>query len=279
MIMKAIVTHFSPDLDAICSVWLIKRFLPNWENAKIFFVCAGETLNGMLVDKDPDIIHVDTGLGKFDHHQTQQDTCAAKKVLKFIEKKLKIEDEALQRIVSVTNSIDHFRQVYWPDPDADYHYFNIVSIIDGLKLVSPSNDHGLVNFGCELLDAVYRNFKNVIWAKKEIVEKGVEFDTKWGKGFACETINDEVMSLGQKLGYTVVVRRDPRSHILRIKVLPDKNINLSKVYKRLLKLDPNASWFLHINKAILMNGSNKNPKVRPTRLSLQEVVSVLKKYL
>ena len=42
--MKIIVTHNSPDWDAITAVWLIKRFLPNWENAEVQFVPAGDRI-------------------------------------------------------------------------------------------------------------------------------------------------------------------------------------------------------------------------------------------
>jgi len=82
--MKLIVTHFSPDLDALTSCWLIKRFLPGWKKAEIKFVAAGSTFNNQPPDLDKNIIHVDTGMGKFDHHQTSNYTCAAKKVFLFL---------------------------------------------------------------------------------------------------------------------------------------------------------------------------------------------------
>ena len=39
--MKIVVTHTAPDWDAIGSVWLIKRYLPGWQDAKVEFVPAG----------------------------------------------------------------------------------------------------------------------------------------------------------------------------------------------------------------------------------------------
>ena len=44
--MRRIITHKSSDLDAISSVWLLKRFYPNWDGAEVEFVNAGEGLNG-----------------------------------------------------------------------------------------------------------------------------------------------------------------------------------------------------------------------------------------
>src|SRR3989338_9695164 len=84
--MKTIVTHFSPDLDAITSCWLIKKFFPGWQNAAIKFVPAGLTYENKPVDLNPEIIHVDTGLGKFDHHQSNDKTCSSKKVLDYLKK-------------------------------------------------------------------------------------------------------------------------------------------------------------------------------------------------
>ena len=43
--MKIVVTHTSPDMDAITSVWLIKKFLPGWETATVRFVPAGERID------------------------------------------------------------------------------------------------------------------------------------------------------------------------------------------------------------------------------------------
>ncbi|MDO8460919.1 MAG: hypothetical protein Q7S38_00590, partial [bacterium] len=42
--MKIIVTHSSPDWDAISSVWLLKRFLPDWHDAVVEYVPAGQRL-------------------------------------------------------------------------------------------------------------------------------------------------------------------------------------------------------------------------------------------
>ena len=49
--MKVVVTHSSPDLDAIASVWLIKKFLPGWEEATVQFVPAGERIGNIKNQK------------------------------------------------------------------------------------------------------------------------------------------------------------------------------------------------------------------------------------
>ena len=82
--MKRIITHVNPDLDAVTSAWLIQKFLPSWEEAEIGFCQAETTFEGKPVDSDSNVLHVDVGLGKLDHHQTNGFICASKLVLDFI---------------------------------------------------------------------------------------------------------------------------------------------------------------------------------------------------
>ncbi len=305
--MKIIVTHSSPDLDAITSVWLIKKFLQGWENASVQFVPAGERLRGANQESriknqggsaierigGDEVVHVDTGLGPLDHHQTLSDAvCAASLTWDYVKvnssefasrnsDKVKQKIEAVSRIVKVVVQIDHFREVFWGDPTADYHEFGLEGILDGLKLQKPDQDEYYVEFISNCLDALLHNFENRIWAEKEIEENGQIFATSFGKGIGFATINDDVIKLAQKMGYVIVLRKDPRKGYVRIKALPKaenkkESIDLTLAYERLKKMDPDATWFLHISKKMLLNGSVKNPKMRPTKLSLSDIIKVLK---
>jgi hypothetical protein len=40
-------------------------------------------------------------------------------------------------------------------------------------------------------------------------------------------------------------------------------------------MDTEASWFLHVSKRMLLNGSSKNPNMKGSKLSLSDVVEVL----
>lgn len=276
---KTIVTHLTPDVDAVSSVWLLKRFLPGWDEAEISFVPAGKTLNGEPVDSDDDILHVDTGLGRLDHHQTNEDTCAARRTLEYISQKVKqkFPDEALIRLIDIINDIDHFREVYYPNPAADFYDFSLISMLDGLKLICPDDNQKLIEFGLTALDGIYKYFQNKTWAEKELKEEGVEFKTKWGKGIGVETVNDEVIRLAQRKGFVVAVRKDPKKGYLRIKTLPESPADLSACYNIYKKKDPEATWYLHPSHKMLLNGSMKNPDCRPTKLTLREIIKVLTK--
>ncbi len=101
--------------------------------------------------------------------------------------------------------------------------------------------------------------------------------TSKGKGIGLETINDQSVKLSQKLGFAIAVRKDPRKGYVRIKARPDSGIDLTKTYEQLKKMDPSATWFLHASLKMLLNGSVKNPKMRPSTLSLSAIISVLEK--
>lgn len=287
--MKTIVTHFAPDVDAVSSVWLLKRFFPGWSEAKVEYVAAGKTFNNETVDSDPDIWHVDTGMGMLDHHQTGEDTCAAKRTLDYISRQQatgnrqklssnnNFSEEALERLVEVVNDIDHFREVYFPNPERDFYDFNLVGILDGLKLLYSPDNNRILEAGLICMDGIYKTLQNKVWAEQELKEKGVPFKTRWGKGVGIETVNDEAVRLAQKTGYVIAVRKDPKKEFVRIKALPESSADLTSCFHKLKKLDPKATWFLHAGKKMLLNGSVKNPESIPSKLSLKEIIEVLKK--
>ncbi len=297
--MKYIVTHSSPDMDALTSCWLIKKFFPGWEDAKLMFVAAGERVLPLpkgqsfeyAVEKkgEDEYIHVDTGLGPLDHHQTSDiKVCAASLTLDYVISEMdkaapKMHSdklEALKRMIGVVVEDDHFREVFWGDPIADYHMFNLIDILEGLKYKNPNQDEYYAGFVFEALDAIRHTFENRIWAEQEIKEKGIEFETRFGKGIAFSGINDSVVKLSQKMGYVIAVRKDPRKGYVRIKARPSSgkkdDVDLTLVYEKLKKMDPNATWFLHVSKKMLLNGTTKNPKMKPTKLPLSDIIEVVK---
>lgn len=302
--MKIIVTHTSPDWDAIGSVWLLKKFLPGWERAEVAFVPAGQRYQNqelriknqedVIEDYgEAEVIHVDTGLGPLDHHQTSDKNVSACSLVwdyvrlrnpefnaqAFESDKVRDKEDAIDRIVKFVVDTDHFKEVFWDNPSADYHEFSLLGLLEGLKLHKPNEDDYYVEFGIECLESLTRTFENRIWAEREI-EKANKFETKWGKALAFETINDSVLKLAQKMGYVLVIRKDPRKGYVRIKARPTSeggpDIDLTLAYEKLSKMDPEATWFLHVSKKMLLNGTPKNPRMVPTKLSLNDIIEVLR---
>lgn len=300
--MKIIVGHNSPDIDVVCSVWLLKRFFNGWENAEVKFVPAGTRLpnsnleapsgEGNPIEKigEDEVITVDTGLGPLDHHQTKSDkVCGATLTWDYVRSqgqmfadekesdRVQHREEAISRIVNLVLDDDHFKQVFYADPNADYMESTLPELLDGAKLEKPDDDMFVLNFGMQALDLLLRKMENKIWAEEEIKNNSREFESKWGKALAAETINDDVIKVAQKMGYAVVLRKDPRKGYVRIKANPKFDVDLSNTYEQLKKMDPDATWFLHVSRKMLLNGTTKNPKMRPTKLNLDGIISVLKK--
>ncbi|MBU2632757.1 hypothetical protein KKG52_03505 [Patescibacteria group bacterium] len=136
---------------------------------------------------------------------------------------------------------------------------------------------------CECLDAVLHSFENKVWAEEEIKEKGIEFDTKYGRALAVESLNDTVIKLGQKRGFKLVVRKDSRKGYVRIKATPAKKgegalakeVDLTEIYEIFKEKDPKATWFLHVSKKMLLNGSPKSGKMVPSSLSLNDIIAII----
>lgn len=276
--VKTIVTHLNPDLDALCSVWLLKRFLAGWEEAEVKFVPAGVApLQG-----DKDTLYVDTGFGKFDHHQTGKRTCAAQLVWKFIKKNLKPDTydlKAIERLVDVVLRIDFDAQDITIANASDDFYsflFNERQIIRGLRTLYRGQSEKQLEVGMTILDAILEVLKAKIKAE-EIIKNSRQFETQWGKGIGADTNNEMYMHLAQENGFKVVVSKDPKKGHVRIHALPNRRIDFTDAYNKLKELDPKATWFLHASKSLLLNGSSANPDMKPTKLTLEEVIEVLKK--
>jgi len=303
--MPKIVTHLNPDLDAITSVWLLVRWLEGWEDAEFQFVPAGKTLDKMEPDSDPDILHVDTGHGKLDHHQVGDYTCAARLTLEYVSNNnprkkvpesefadngstvhvshLVWDRQALSRIADVVTQTDHFQEVHYPDAKADYLDFRAEEIINGLKLMYREQDQYVLRLGLKMLDAIYITLVSKVDAETTIAKKGIIFESPFGKAIAVETKNSQVNDIAQKSGYKLVVRRHPQQQSVNIKAPPpnlmkgeSSTIDLTPLYQTLKAKDPQADWFLHASKTMLLNGSSKNPNMKHTTLSLNEVVEIIK---
>jgi len=275
--MKTIVTHLSPDLDAIASVWLIKKYLPNWNDAQVKFVPSGTTLDNQSPDSDKDVIHVDTGLGKFDHHQTNDYTSATKLVYKYLIGRDYIEEKEikpLEKIIEYVNSTDHFAEVFYSDPEADRYDFMVRQLVDGLKVIN-RDEAKLMEIIFLLLESALIVFKNKVNAEEEI-NRGFVFKSYLGRSLALESKNEEAVKLALKKGFTLVIRRHPEVGFTRIKTIPEKKYSLRPIYEKILEVDKKGSWFFHISEHMLLNGSSGNPKLIPTPLSLNKIIEIIK---
>ena len=274
---KIIVTHISPDFDGIPAIWLLKKFHPDFTNAQVAFVPAGKTYQNQPVDSDPDIFHVDTGMGKFDHHQTNAFTCGAKLVFEWLVKEgyVKDDDEALARLIEIVTQIDHGWDTYkWVEAANDRYEFSLHSVLFGWKFQYPGQYEKQIELTINALEAVYKLLQLKVAAEK-VLKLGLKFKTKWGVGIGLYTGNEVVMDLAIKEGYAMVVRKDPVKGFVRITGSAKHKVDLTGAFETLRQKDPQASWFLHASKVLIRNGSSRNPTMKPTKLEIDEVVKIL----
>ena len=267
---KVIVSHYSPDLDSITSIWILMRFA-GYDDAELQFVSAGSTLNDMAVDSDPDTIHVDTGLGMFDHHQDKQngknDKCAARLVADVYTPK----NWSVNRIVEYVNLIDNgkisFEEMVQP--------FSVVRLIRGMNICNPRDSKFIINIMLPCLDAWYESTKEEEAFYKEF-ENRLEFQTDWGLGIALKTDVPAAAQVAYSQGAVLFVYQGSTG-ALGITAAPSSNVNLSDLFENLQKLEPNANWFLHPSKKMLLCGSKKVRDINLSRLQLMDIVKLISK--
>jgi hypothetical protein len=279
--VKKIITHLNPDLDAIASVWLIKRFLSGWAGAETSFVEAKNVLAAQEVKGET--LYVDVGGGPLDHHAVNDlTTCAARKCWELVTHRRKGEaldlltDGAVTQLVEVVRQIDHAQDLTWAEKKEPRECFYLHQLLGGLKALA-ENDHQVVEFGFRALDSVLLNLKNTLRAKEELAEGTLFFDSPWGKAAARVTGNEQFLWEAEKQGYLVAVKKHPKDGAVRIVARPDSSVDLAKVEQVVKQADPVADWYLHPSHKLLLNHSSLNPSFRPTRLSLAEIIGIITK--
>ena len=152
----------------------------------------------------------------------------------------------------------------------------IHELLHGLEFQNPYDDEALLQFGIQCLDAAYSALKQNLKAYEVIAHNGVEFELKAGTGLALESSNDDTIKVAQKQGYVIVVRKDPKLGNVRIKARPDSPIDLKKMYDLVCDKDSQGTWYYHNSGKMLLNGSHKHRNQVASKLSLEDVVRLLK---
>lgn len=235
--------------------------------AELQFVPAGQTLNGAPPDADSAIIHVDTGGGRFDHHQRASvDLCAAELVRRAVAP----NDLPLQRMVQQVCQIDNARA-----SAGDSAFFNINALIAGYNLLFPNRPHHVASAMTPNLDAWYEHESRQIRLEQAFIHR-LEFDTPWGLGIAMESDEGGSSKLAYGRGAVLYAYRDGNGW-MGVAAQSRSQVDLSHVYGNLRHIDAHADWYLHPNKRLLLCGTPKAPPHTPSRLSLVELVEVIER--
>lgn len=235
------------------------------DKAELRFVPAGQTFNNLPADANPRVVHVDTGGGRFDHHQrAATDLCAAELVRRAVAP----FDLPLQRMVTQVCQIDNARATV-----GDNTFFNINSLIAGYNMLFPNRPHDVAEAMLPNLDAWYQHEARQIRLEQAFAHR-LEFDTPWGLGIAMESEEGGSSKLAYGKGAVLYAYRDGNGW-MGIAAQSRSLVDLSNVYSDLRVIDTQADWFLHPNKRLLLCGTAKAPPRTPSRLSLIELVEVI----
>lgn len=276
---KLIVTHIHPDLDAIMSSWLLARFNQSqFGDAKFEFVPAPHTYKDLPPDNDPNIVHVDVGGGKFDHHKPGGFvTCAAKLVYEELvaEKLVSEDDESIKEMIKIAYEIDTFADCYWPGTESPRMALMLHEIIPALHRLQVYDNEAVLRMVFVYLDATYQRLKD--WEKgKMAVNEGKEFESAWGKGIIVTTAADDVSKTAQKMGYDIVVIHDPQKGFLKIKTAPAVKLSLKSLYDKICLREDPERWVYHNSGHMLFSGSDKGELKERTQLTLHDLLEMIK---
>lgn len=280
---KTLITHINPHLDDICGIWLLKKFHPDFTDAKIEFVSAsrdqaiaylrgeakqssGSHLGGVALE---DRVFVGTGGGKFDEHKEGLDTCAGSLVYEYLEEKgfipAGLTQKALEKLVFWNRLIDTGKAA-----NNQFDEFSIQSFIR-TKDNSSDTSRKSAELGKEILDRVLEVLKR----KEQSIldwERAVEFDSKFGRSYAVfsETVDREFC---REQDGELYLMYDPRFKSVQF-FSPNKDIQ--EIYLKVKELDSEAAWFLHQSHHMVICGSSSAPDSKPTKLSFEQLIEVAK---
>lgn len=278
---KILVTHINPHLDDIAAIWLFKKFHHEYQESEIKFISAsisGSTLGGVAVDSDQDIVHFGVGRGKYDEHKGDIGECATSLVWKEIVEQGfapsdEIEKRSYEDLVEWNTLIDTARL-----PQMPYDEFSVPSFIRPLSGRLADSLEAVV-LGEKILDRILQVLISKNKVKKDWENK-IEFDTKWGRGVAVASdaaTRSILRSLAKEedLTYGVFLMIRPTSK--SAEYFSDKEeVDLTQLNLKISQIDPDASWFFHHSKKMLLCGAKAAPGGVPSKLTLEQLMTAVK---
>lgn len=283
--MKTIVTHLSPHLDEIFSIWAIKNYDPEWKEFQVKFKAtnpSGGEVPLDEVDKDPATIYLGLGRGKYDEHKQGKDEVAAATsaaALVWLDLKGRglipdgeVKTRAAEKLLEFIVKDDTGELKGMPDYLVD---FTIVALWDGFAKVHRGDSEKKLEYGLPMMEYMVSYLSGIVSAE-DALKDAVTFDTPWGKGLATETSIKESQVVAYREGYNVVANIVPKLGYHMVVANPTSPVDLTEVYHKLQGLDSEAEWYLHQSGRMLFSGSHSAPNVKISKLTLEQMIDLLK---
>ncbi len=254
-----LVGHLAPDLDCLAGLWMLRRW-GGYAAAPVAFVAAGTRH-----PQHAAAVHVDTGGGPFDHHDSVDQHLSSAELVR---RAIRPHDWALEELITEITADDHART---QTPGV----LRARDLVTGLHQRFPTDPAQVlaimeVNFDAWYAAALRREQQRQAFAAR------IEFDTRWGLGVAVESADGVASRDAYRLGAVLFAYRDAHGW-MGVAAQSHSNVDLSEVYAQLSHVDGAADWFLHPNRRLLLCGTAKSPPRVPSSLSLDELIELLQR--
>jgi hypothetical protein len=269
--MKTLVTHVRPHLDDICAMWLMLRYASEARGAKLEFIVTNAV--GGKVKDDPDYIYIGVGRGKYDEHKGDVGQCATTLVFNDLKGRATwddIERRALERIVAWVLEEDTGKL-----SDIPYREFSVPLILQGEYAVTDRDSKAVTELGIRILDALFSTQKNMVRLDDDWAQR-IEFDSRFGRAVAMSSFAREVENHAYAKGFDLVVFVNPDMTYHNIRAKAGTAIDLTSVHEDLKKREPEAGWYFHHSKKMLICGGELAPDVKPSKLTLEQMIELVR---
>ena len=268
-----LVTHVIPHLDDIAAFWLLVRFNPALKKAQLKFVTT--TPEGLKLE--PGEIGVGVGRGAYDEHKGDKKESAVSLVWNDLCRRKRLPGGTLGRaLAELTDFVkrgDLGEYIGKSGPG-----FPLADVLRALTKLPGEDSRTETLLGFRLLDATLILHEERIKID-EAIRKGLKFRTKWGRAVAItvDAVPGAISGRIAELGYAMVVLRFPDSGYLHVRCTPGTKADLSRLGRHLMATEPEARWYLHHSKKMLLQGDWVAPVKTRSKQSLADMVALIKK--
>lgn len=268
--MKKLITHINPHLDDIAAIWLVQRFYPGFKEAQVEFISAGAGKEGLADDEDT--LYIGVGRGRFDEHKGNLEDCATSLVWKYLKaQKLAPQDEievlALEELVNWVTLGDLGKL-----GREKYGDFSLPAFIRPTDN-SPQTSFRAIELGGEILEMILVVLKRKQRSTKDWEGK-IEFKSKFGKTYAVQSAFVNRAFCNSQDG-DLYLMYEPGGRSVQY-YTPKYDLDLEPIYKKLIQVDPTATWYLHQSHHMVICGSGSAPDAKQTKLSFEQLIEVVK---
>lgn len=267
-----LVTHARPHIDDVAAVWLLKTYHPDFADAAIEFLQKG--------DSEPVIpegaVAIGIGRGQFDEHKGDKGESATSLVWKWLREQPEVNLDpkqklAVERLVSWVHREDLAELKMYPMWE-----WSVTIPVEYAFDTYDGDNHRVYDLATRIFEVVIGYYEKVAQLDVDW-DSRIEFESKWGKAIALESPASGLSERAWQQGAVMVIQINPGMGTRQFRAKMDSPADFSEIYEKVRSLEPQASWFLHHEKRLLLCGSRTASTFNPSKLTLQDMIDLVKK--